>query len=92
MQLGKSKNNKSELMKTLQKENVVSRGLEEAKQEVEAEPQPSYNPLLENVAIEVEEKVTCSVSKDGDVGKFEVKGIVYLTINDPKKCAPVVKL
>jgi hypothetical protein len=46
------------------------------------------NPLLENVVIEVEEKVNCSVNKDGDVDKFEVKGIIYMTINDPKKNTP----
>lgn len=47
------------------------------------------NPLLENVIIEVEEKVNCSVNKDGDVDKFEVKGIIYMTINDPKKNTPM---
>jgi hypothetical protein len=47
------------------------------------------NPLLENVVVEVEEKVNCSVNKDGDVDKFEVKGIIYLTLNDPKKNNPI---
>jgi hypothetical protein len=48
------------------------------------------NPLLENVVVEVEEKVNCSVNKDGDVEKFEVKGIIYMTLNDPKKNNPNV--
>lgn len=43
---------------------------------------------MENVVLEVEEKVNCSVNKDGDVEKFEVKGIIYLTVNDPKKNNP----
>jgi hypothetical protein len=50
------------------------------------------NPLLENVAIEIEEKINCSVNKDGDVDKFEVKGIIYLTINDPKKNTPMAQV
>ena len=43
------------------------------------------NPLLENVIIEIEEKIICSLNKDGELDKFEVKGIIYLTLNDPKK-------
>ena len=50
------------------------------------------NPLLENVAIEVEEKVNCSVNKDGELDKFEVKGIIYVTLNDPKKTNPLAQL
>ena len=48
------------------------------------------NPLLENLIVEVEEKVSCQVNKDGDMDRFEVKGIIYLTVNDPKKNNPVV--
>ena len=50
----------------------------------------AVNPLLENVVVEIEEKVNCSVNKDGDVEKFEVKGIIYMTLNDPKKNNPNV--
>ena len=46
------------------------------------------NPLLENVVIEVEEKINCSVNKDGELDKFEVKGIIYVTLNDPKRNNP----
>jgi len=46
--------------------------------------------LLENVIVEIEEKVNCVVSKDGDVDKIEIKGIIFLTINDPKKNNPLV--
>lgn len=48
------------------------------------------NPLLENVVVEFEEKVNCSVNKDGDIEKFEIKGIIYMTMNDPKKSNPSV--
>ena len=48
----------------------------------------AFNPLLENVVIEIEEKVNCTVTKEGDVEKFEIKGIIYLTLNDPKKNNP----
>ncbi len=50
------------------------------------------NPLLENVIIEIEEKIICSLNKDGELDKFEVKGIIYLTLNDPKKNNPVALL
>lgn len=40
--------------------------------------------------VEIEEKVNCTVNKDGDVDKFEIKGIIFLTINDPKKNNPLV--
>ena len=46
------------------------------------------NPLLENVLLEVEEKVNCSLNRDGELSKFEVKGIIYITVNDPKKNNP----
>lgn len=42
--------------------------------------------------MEVEEKVSCSVNKDGDLEKFEVKGIIYVTMNDPKKASPIAQL
>lgn len=50
------------------------------------------NPLLENVIIEFEEKVSCQVNKDGDIDRFEVKGIIFMTINDPKKNCPLAQL
>ena len=48
------------------------------------------NPLLENVVVEVEEKVNCSVNKDGEIDKLVVKGTIFLTLNDPKKNNPSV--
>lgn len=50
------------------------------------------NPLLENVMVEIEEKVNCQVNKDGDIDKIEIKGTIYLTINDPKKNNPIAHL
>ena len=54
--------------------------------------QIQVNPLLENVMVEVEEKVSCSLNKDGDIDRFEVKGIIFLTVNDPKKANPVIQV
>jgi len=48
----------------------------------------TVNPLLENVIIEVEEKLNCSLNRDGEISKFEIKGILYITVNDPKKNNP----
>ncbi len=95
MQLGKPKK-QNELMKDLQKEKLFSAkpqdafatgAIEETKVEAIA-----VNPLLENVIIEVEEKVICNVNRDGEVSKFEVKGIIYITVNDPKKNNPAAQL
>ena len=36
--------------------------------------------------------MTCLISKDGDIEKFELKGTVYLTLTDPKKNHPEIKL
>jgi len=47
------------------------------------------NPLLENVVIEIEEKVNCSINKDGELDRFEIKGIIFVTLNDPKKNNPL---
>lgn len=42
--------------------------------------------------IEVEEKVNCNLNRDGEMNKFEVKGIIYITVNDPKKNNPAAQL
>jgi len=61
--------------------------------EEEAEAQTDYvNPLTENVRLEIDERVSCLVNKDGDISKFELKGIVYLTITDPKQSHAEIRL
>ncbi len=40
----------------------------------------------------MEEKVNCQINRDGEMGKFEVKGIIYITVNDPKKNNPAAHL
>lgn len=87
MQLGKPKK-QNELMKDLQKEKLYSKP-QEAFQEEQKQEEVQFNPLAENVVIEVEEKVNCTLTKDGELDRFEVKGIIYLTLNDPKKNNPV---
>jgi hypothetical protein len=47
---------------------------------------------LENVVIEIEEKVNCSINKDGELDRFEIKGIIFVTLNDPKKNNPLALL
>lgn len=80
-------------MKDLQKEKLYAKPqeafTEESKSDTQAAQQPIIvNPLLENVLLEVEEKVNCSLNRDGEISKFEVKGIIYITVNDPKKNNP----
>jgi hypothetical protein len=41
--------------------------------------------------MEVDERITCSITKDGDIEKFELKGILYMTLTDPKKSNPEIK-
>eukprot|EP00347_Sterkiella_histriomuscorum_P011230 403373247 len=94
MQLGKPKK-QNELMKDLQKEKLFSKpqdALAEESQAQQQEQTQAYNPLAENVVIEVEEKVNCTLNKDGELDKFEVKGIIFLTLNDPKKNNPIAQL
>lgn len=96
MQLGKPKK-QNELMKDLQKEGKLfgkpqEAFAEESKAEAQAQQAIQVNPLLENVVIEVEEKVNCQLNRDGEINKFEVKGIIYITVNDPKKNNPAAQL
>ena len=54
----------------------------------EEEQVSSFNPLTENILMEIDEKVSCQISKDGELEKFELKGIVYVTLTDQKKLHP----
>jgi hypothetical protein len=89
MQLGRPKK-QNDIMKDLTKEQLFNKPVaEELKAE---EPAANFNPLSENVMLEIEEKVSASVTKDGDIEKFEIKGIIYMTISDPKKNNPMVEM
>ncbi len=79
-------------MKDLQKEKLFQKPQDAFVEEAKAQEPIAVNPLLENVVIEIEEKISCSVNKDGELDKFEVKGIIFLTVNDPKKNNPVAIL
>jgi hypothetical protein len=69
----------------LEKQNVIKNQVETTGEtETEEIKQENYNPLREHVQLEVEERVTCQVNKEGDISKFEVKGVIYLTLTDPK--------
>ncbi len=50
------------------------------------------NPLVEAVSITVDEKIVATVSKDGDLGRFEVRGEIFLHINDETKANSEVHL
>ena len=50
------------------------------------------NPLIEAINITVDEKMVGVISKDGDFGKFEVKGEIYLYVNDEAKANAEVHL
>jgi hypothetical protein len=45
----------------------------------------NYNVLTENVLVDLEEKIICQISKEGDISKYEVKGKIFVTLTDPKK-------
>jgi len=42
--------------------------------------------------MEVDERITCTVTKDGDIEKFELKGILYMTLTDAKKSTPEISM
>lgn len=81
MQLGKPKPKQNQLMQELEKQQVIVKE-EETKANEDEKPQEQYNALTENIMVDIDEKITCSVTKDGDIEKFELKGILYLTLTD----------
>ena len=50
------------------------------------------NPLVEAISITIDEKMIGTISKDGDIGKFEVRGKVFLHVNDEQKCNAEIQL
>lgn len=42
------------------------------------------NPLEEPILFELEERLKCELTKDGDVKKIDVKGEGYLTVFNPQ--------
>jgi hypothetical protein len=75
------------------KQEIVDIGnsLQEVKEEKKEE---FVNPLEEPIKIEIEEKIKCELTKDGDLKKFDVKGEGYMTVTNPqkKKCAVQLKM
>jgi len=59
MQLGKPKPKSKTLLKELEKQQVIEKPAEEEAKDEEAKPSESYNPLTENVMIDIDERVTC---------------------------------
>eukprot|EP00831_Metopus_contortus_P071190 TRINITY_DN65075_c0_g1_i1.p1 TRINITY_DN65075_c0_g1~~TRINITY_DN65075_c0_g1_i1.p1 ORF type:complete len:303 (+),score=65.71 TRINITY_DN65075_c0_g1_i1:123-1031(+) len=59
---------------------------------IEEEKKDIINPLLEAIDISIEEQVIGVISKDGDLGKLEVRGSVFLTINDPNKADAKIQM
>lgn len=43
-----------------------------------------------NIDISVEEKLSFVVAKDGEIEKLELKGTLYLTVNNPKFAASLI--
>lgn len=89
MQIGKPKK-QNEMMKELQKEKLFTKA--EIITQEETKTEEPVNVLAENVIIEINEKVNCMMSKDGDLEKFEIKGAVHMTLNDAKRNNPLVQM
>ena len=58
-------------------------GAVEEEKFVDAHEEPE-SLLKMNIDISVEEKLAFTVAKDGEVEKLELKGTLYLTVNNPK--------
>lgn len=89
MQLGKPRGTKkNQALQEMQKDIGDTRADEKDEQNVDEErklAELAANPLTENVQIEIDEKISCQISKDGEIEKFLLQGVVYLTLTDPKK-------
>lgn len=48
--------------------------------------------MTENILIHVNEKIDCSISKFGDINKFECIGVVNFTVTDSVKTNVGVKV
>eukprot|EP00831_Metopus_contortus_P005011 TRINITY_DN1187_c0_g1_i2.p1 TRINITY_DN1187_c0_g1~~TRINITY_DN1187_c0_g1_i2.p1 ORF type:complete len:354 (+),score=79.75 TRINITY_DN1187_c0_g1_i2:91-1152(+) len=79
------------LGKELKPEKVKEKAAPIAKL-VEEEKKAPVNPLLEAISITIDEKIVAMISKEGDVGKFEIKGEIYLYVNDETKANTEVHL
>lgn len=82
--------------KAVRKESKTEKSSPEAKpgapQFAEEEKQTKANPLVEAIDITIDERITATISKEGDLGKFEVKGEVFLYVNDESKSNAEVHL
>ncbi len=56
----------------------------ELEEETEANKEEFVNPLDEPILFEIEERLKCELTKDGDVKKLEVKGEAFLTVFNPQ--------
>lgn len=56
------------------------------------EEEEKVSPLKEGVILEVEEKLILEINKDGDLSKFEVKGVIFLTLTQQAKLNTHIKL
>ena len=93
MQLGKKKNDT-----VLEKEKVVgTSGQEELrkeiiKQEKNEVKKEEFNPLKKALEILIEEKMNCSMTKEGTLNNLEIVGDVFLVFKDKTKCKARIEM
>ncbi len=56
----------------------------ELEEEAEVNKEEFVNPLDEPILFEIEERLKCELTKDGDVKKLEAKGEAFLTVFNPQ--------
>jgi len=93
MVLGKPKKNGQQEVMNNNKDDFLSKpAAGKVVAAAEEESKVQHNPLAENVQVEFEEKISAQINMDGEVEKFDIKGAVFLTINDPKRNKPCVSI
>ena len=56
----------------------------EEKKEIEEIEEKEYNPLSEEIVLTINEKISGKINSEGEYTFFELKGILYILIKNPK--------
>jgi hypothetical protein len=94
MQLGKKK---ADVGGGLEKEKAATTGQEELRKEIMKQEKndvkhEEFNPLKKALEILIEEKMNCSITKEGTLNTLEIVGDVFLVFKDKSKCKARIEL
>lgn len=89
MQLGKKRVETVSLDKT-----AISSGQDELRKEImkNEDKKEEFNPLKKALEIFIEEKMNCSITKEGTLNSLEIIGDVFLVFRDKTKCRAKIEM